>query len=383
MNHGAWSLRSREAGEPTVTQRRTIHGQPSYLVANDSVGVWMSALGGQTAPVTFRLDGREVRPFHVAPWADEELSDELPILRALRGDFFCMPFGANAEPFGDEIYPLHGETANEAWTPTTREGEFVLRTRVRPGRVVKQIALQPGHTAMYVSHVIEGMAGPMTCGHHAMLRFQSPGLLSVSPFAFGQVYPGEFELPSRGGYSSLRPGARFSSLASVPRLDGGVADLSRYPAREGFEDLVQVFSRPSEPFAWNAVTFPEERYVWFALRNPRVLTGTILWHSNGGRHYAPWRGRHRGVLGIEDVTSYMHDGLTRSVKANPALDAGIATFVEMSPEVPLRVATIFGVAPVPAGFGHVTEMRPIEGGIELSDGQRRTRSALDLEFLAG
>jgi hypothetical protein len=42
-------------------------------------------------------------------------------------------------------------------------------------------------------------------------------------------------------------------------------------------------------FAWTAVIFPEQRYVWFALKNPRLL------RSNGGRHYAPWHGRHVSV----------------------------------------------------------------------------------------
>ena len=27
---------------------------------------------------------------------------------------------------------------------------------------------------------------------------------------------------------------------------------------------------------------------------------TMLWHSNGGRDYAPWSGRHYGCLGVEE-----------------------------------------------------------------------------------
>ncbi len=71
---------------------------------------------------------------------------------------------------------------------------------------------------------------------------------------------------------------------------------------------------PKLPFAWSAVTFPKEGNVYFALRDPRVLRHTLLWISNGGRHYPPWNGRHTDVMGIEDATSYFHYGLAESAR---------------------------------------------------------------------
>ena len=49
------------------------------------------------APATFNLPGgRTVQPFAVAPWAGEKIDAGLPpLLHALRGDFFCAPFGGN------------------------------------------------------------------------------------------------------------------------------------------------------------------------------------------------------------------------------------------------------------------------------------------------
>ena len=114
------------------------------------------------------------------------------------------------------------------------------------------------------------------------------------------------------------PGAEFTSLDRVPLADGGFTDLSRYPARRGFEDLAMVVADDSLPFAWNAVTFAAEGYAWFAIRDPRVLRNTVLWISNGGRHYPPWNGRHVNVLGIEDVTAYFHDGVAASADGQPA-----------------------------------------------------------------
>ena len=76
-------------------------------------------------------------------------------------------------------------------------------------------------------------------------------------------------------------------------------------------------SNTDDPFAWTAVAFSKQRFVWFALKNPRVLHSTILWFSNGGRHYGPWNGRHVTVMGLEEVTANFHYGLAESVQANP------------------------------------------------------------------
>lgn len=37
---------------------------------------------------------------------------------------------------------------------------------------------------------------------------------------------------------------------------------------------------------------------------------TMLWHSNGGRDYPPWNGRHRGCLGIEEGAALHMLGLS-------------------------------------------------------------------------
>src|SRR5690606_20883803 len=161
---------------------------------------------------------------------------------------------------------------------------------VRPGRVTKEVELVDGHAALYQRHTIAVMTGPMSFGHHAMLRFpdrEGSGLVATSPFVWGQTSPVPVEDPAQRGYSLLVPGARFASLDAVPTVTGETADLSRYPARRGFEDLVLLASDPALPLAWTAVTLPEEGYVWFTLKDPRVLRQTVLWISNGGRHYPP------------------------------------------------------------------------------------------------
>src|SRR5437762_10934340 len=144
-------------------------------------------------------------------------------------------------------HPIHGETANARWklrsltdADDAAELRLELRPRIRRGRVEKIIRLPHDHDAIYQRHIVSQMSGPMNFGHHAMIRFPDEsnepgsGVISTSPFVWGQVFPGTLERPEKGGYSMLAPGATFSSLARVPTITGQNADLTRYPARRGF-----------------------------------------------------------------------------------------------------------------------------------------------------
>ncbi len=366
--------------------------QRSWPLATRDVQAHVTARGGHVGPVSFRLRSRWIQPFAVAPWHGEKLPDCPALLRVLRGDFFCLPFGENTRAFAGESHPPHGETANAAWRRVSLDaahGHFRLQTRVRSGRVDKHVLLRAGHTAVYQQHVVHGMSGPMNFGHHAMLRFpdrEASGVVSTSAFRFGQVAPRVFESPEKRGYQSLRPGATFRSLRRVPLLNGGHADLRHYPARRGFEDLVMLVGDHTKPFAWTAVTFPQEGYVWFALKDPRVLAHTILWHSNGGRHYAPWNGRNLNSLGLEEVTSYFHYGLADSAGRNPLRARRIPTAQTLRRDRPLVVNYIMAVAPIPRGFDQVASITPARDrqSVVLRSRQgSQVRCAIDVEFLHG
>jgi len=309
----------------------------------------------------------------VAPWAEEPADPSLPpIIQALRGDFFCLPFGGNATPFRGEKHPVHGETANARWRFESLRAQggrtclhLSLRTTVRSGRVDKRIWLVAGENVVYSQHVVSGMSGPMNLGHHAMLEFPDvpgSGRVSTSRFVYGQVFPQAFELPEKGGYSWLKAGAEFDSLEKVPTLDGKTADLTRYPARRGFEDLVMLVSDTKALFAWTAVTFPQQRYVWFALKNPRLLPETVFWISNGGRHYPPWNSRHINVMGLEEVCSYFHLGLAEAARPNPISAKGYPTCLALDPKKPLVVPYIMGVAKIPREFDRVVSIRAAAEG---------------------
>jgi len=162
-----------------------------------------------------------------------------------------------------------------------------------------------------------------------------------------------------------------------------VTDLSRYPARRGFEDLVMLIGRERpRGLAWSAVTFPHAGHVFFALKDPAVLRHTVLWFSNGGRHYAPWGGRHRNVLGMEEVTAFFHRGLAASAERNEVNRAGAPTVVQLDPARPLRVAHVLAVAAIPRRFDEVKTITRAPGGVTLTaKSGAKVFAKLDVEFL--
>ena len=306
----------------------------------------------------------------------------------------CLPFCGNGTPFRGEKHPVHGETANARWRFESLENSLgrtclhlSLRTKIRSGRVDKKISLIEGQNTLYSRHLISGMRGPMNLGHHAMLKFPGEpgsGRLSTSPFVHGQVFPMAFESAEQGGYSSLKQGAEFDSLEAVPMSNGEKADLSRCPARRGYEDLIMVVSDDKAEFAWTAVAFPKERFVWFALKDPRVLRETVFWISNGGRHYPPWSSRHVNVMGLEEVTSFFHLGLAESAARNALSARGIPTCLRLDPRKPLAVNYIMGVASIPAGFDRVVSIEPQASrqAITLQSASgKSTEAQVDLDFL--
>jgi hypothetical protein len=367
-------------------------GRAAWELSSDHVRAWVTRAAGHLGPVAFRVGKKWIEPLAIAPWMGEKQARQLPpLLRGMGGDFFCMPFGGNAKPYRKEVHPCHGETAQDVWKLDRHVGvtfaEWSLNPKVRPGRVVKKIWLIPGETMVYQRHEIHGMTGPMNLGHHAIVQFpdeEGSGRISTSGFSFGQVYPGEFEDPAQGGYSSLKRASYFSTLESVRLAIGGKTDLSRYPARRGYTDLVMLISKLTQPFAWTAVTFPRERYVWFSLKDPRVLRQTVLWISNGGRHYYPWNGRHVSAMGIEEVTSYFHEGLAESAAPNPINRRGVPTCLSLKSDQPTQVNYIMGAVEIPVNFDEVKTIEPCGGGILLtSSNGKKVSTKVNFEFLAG
>lgn len=170
------------------------------------------------------------------------------------------------------------------------------------------------------------------------------------------------ELPENKGYSCLQPNQKIESLDSAMMITGEPTDLTRYPSRRGYEDLFVLVSDPSLPFGWSAVTFHQEGYVWFSLKNPRLLRQTNFWISNGGRHYEPWNGRHVDVMGIEEVTGYFHNGLYESTQPNDFTRMGYSTALSFQRDTPTRIPYIMAIAMIPPEFDCVADIKAVDDG---------------------
>jgi hypothetical protein len=207
---------------------------------------------------------------------------------------------------------------------------------------------------IYMEHTISDCSLRLPYGHHAILDCSSPLFISTSPFKFGIVTP-ESDTPTADGeYRALQGHARFSSLKQVPsRLtDYPSFDLTRFPSREGFVDIVQLINEEGETIGWNCAVCPEKSYLWFSLKEIQTLPSTLLWMENKGRHSSPWSGRNV-CIGIEDVCSCFASGSAVSSVENELSKEGIKTSVQFEKEESYTVRYIEGVVRIPSGFTEV------------------------------
>jgi len=374
---------------------RTIAAQPSWVVRSSSVELAVTQLGGHMAPVTFCRDtARPVQPYYISPWQGEACKLDEPVLVPLRGDFFCMPFGANEQAYRGKRHHVHGEPGGAKWRFVALETSgaattlmLSMRTKVRPGTVTKRLGLVDGQNVVYVQHVLEGYSGLTPLGHHATLAVPAePGSLRVatSKFKIGRTNPAPGGDPASREYGSLAPDEGFRDLARVPLVwkDPAYGDLTSFPARTGFTDIAAVFKTPGRTPAWIAATVAGEGYMWYSLKDAAVLPATVLWIANRGRHGAPWNGRNR-CLALEDVCGYFADGLAASVRANPISKAGIPTAVKLSPKTPTAVNCIQGVVKVPRSFQTVRSARFADGKVIFRGAAgKEVTAAVNWKFLA-
>ena len=204
----------------------------------------------------------------------------------------------------------------------------------------------------------------MCLGHHPTMwvpEGAGQAYLSFAPHRLAHTYIEMTAKPeSEKGYSKLLPNTKIEDLTRCPTMTGETTDLTRYPNRRGFEDIVMLCAAEELTMGWSAFSMPSLGYVWFSLKDPRVLASTLLWMSNGGRHSAPWNGRNFNTLGIEEITGFFHEGIASSAKKNFVSDMGVPTSVSLNPSEPLGVNFIQGVARITSDFTRVSSIVPTD-----------------------
>jgi hypothetical protein len=321
----------------------------------------------------FEIDigGRKLAPIHTAPWVEEkaiiEDPDIPPNLKYLSGDFFCAPFAASdVEPA-----PPHGWPANSRWELLDEEtrgdrmtARYVLTRPVMGARVTKEITLRGGHPFAYQRHRFEDGHGAVSAASHAMTRFAGKGRLSFSKKAYADIPALAQESDPSRGRSLFKCPARFTDFSKLPFADGRTVDLRDYPLAEGHEDFLMLVEASDSPLGWAAALRTAERDIVLSLKNPADYPVTFLWFSNGGRYYAPWNGRHKGVLGIEEGRAWSAYGHRASIEENELSRSGVPTSVMLGATVSL--SHVVGGLPLPEGWRDVAMVEAGDGVLKLT-----------------
>ena len=293
----------------------------------------------------------EVAPLHRAPWvgSDEAMPpDAAPHVAALGGDFFCAPFAAC-----EDGSPPHGWSANSVWNIERTTGgalRAALAKQVHGARLVKELILRDGHPFVYQIHRFTGGKGRVPVANHANLSLPQGGIIRTSPKACWETPKVPLESDPARGRSALKYPAKSNTPTAFPGLTGDV-DLTTFPWHPRHEDLVIGIEDGRHELAWTSVSRPASGDLFLSLRNPRQLPMTMLWHSNGGRDYPPWNGRHRGCLGVEEgAASHMLGLSDETALCGPGM-------LSLDPEGSTDVRHVIGAIRWPTGEP-VADIRP-------------------------
>ena len=314
------------------------------------ISVSLDLAVGHIAGMEVEIDGRVLKPLHRAPWVGsprETLPANLPegTVR-LSGDFLCAPFSVSDV----EAAPLHGWPANSEWDAVEngaiaggRRAVFRLRRKVMGAAVDKVFTLRDGHPFLYQEHIFSGGSGAISVAHHPMTAMRDGGRLAFSPKRVAVTPPTPLEPdPSRGRFMLAYP-ARAGDLRRFPLAAGGTTDLTDYRMEDRREDFITLVEADHGGPGWTAIARHAEQDLVLVLKNPAELPVTMLWFSNGGRDYAPWSGRHRGVLGIEDGRSAI--GHAASLGDNWLKHEGVATVFALAEGRLVSFRHVIGAVP--------------------------------------
>ncbi len=299
--------------------------------------VTAESLGAMLGPTLFVLpDGRQIAPFHIAPWADETGNGPLPgVLRRLRGDWPCVPFGGDADRPAQGGWPAstanptvdaeaHGYGSNHDWSFDTPSATEIRLTIDYPEdhpvqRLERRIIPDPLQPAIDFELTITARRdGALPIGLHPCIRVPkiAGGMhIEMAGKIAGATFPGDVD-PS----SILAPGQIAEDWHDMALRDGTRIDPSRVPLARHTEDLVQLLGVPGRVALHNTI----EGYRVYLDWNPKHFPSLLLWNSNYGRQFAPWNGRHL-ALGVEPICSAFDLGPKICAAPNPISARGVPT----------------------------------------------------------
>lgn len=315
--------------------------------------VSVQALGGMLAPLTLVLpDGKTISPLQVAPWGVDN-DPALPgVLRRLRGEWPCLPYGASKAPgnlpdgwsarAAEDAWD-HGYTANHDWQLVSQTSEALVIAIDYPAgsaiqRLVRTVRPVPEAPAIEVEltiHARERVQLPLAL--HPTFAIPPSGVQITSATA-ARIYT--YPVPTEPGVSRLLPNAAGHTLDAMPTVTGTQA-FTRLPLPYATEELMQMVDC-QPPFTLRYLEAQVEVQLdW----DTDVLPDALIWISNAGRSHAPWSGRHY-ALGIEPMSGFFDLG--RVVTPDPGHPLAAKQGVQLNPAQPLRVCYRISAASVPS-----------------------------------
>ncbi len=338
-------------------------------------------LGGFIRDFTVQDGGQSITPLHVAPWvvSGEALDPDAPLhLTRLAGDFFCAPFGQSAEGSA-----MHGWPANGTWTVQPGPGlRAVLDHTVSGAGLVKELILRDGHPFLYQRHIFTGGSGHIPVANHAMVSLPHGGTLRFSPKRWFESAATPPEPDASRGRSALAYPARCTDPTKFPLAAGGTVDLTRYPFGPAHEDFVVGVEAPGHTLGWTAVTRPATGDLYLSLRHAQKLPMTMLWHSNGGRDYAPWSGRHIGCLGVEEGAALPLLGFGATETPDPLTSVGQNAGLTLHPDQTAEVRHVIGAIAWPSAEPVQSVVASGDSLIITGEGGANRQVPFDAAFLA-
>ncbi len=298
--------------------------------------VSVETLGGMLGPTLFLLgDGRQIAPFHVAPWFEQELPPDQPgLLRRLRGEWPCVPFGIASDRTAADGWPAsataqepdrhpHGFGSNHCWRiDEARETELSLAIDYPEEHPIsslqRRIIPVAGRPAIDFELGVNVRADcTLPIGLHPVFRLDSrPGAMRLAAAAKAWA-----TVPGPVDRSSLfAPGQIGRAGQPVRTTAGGAIDPFSLPYGQPTEDLLQLLDADGRATLDNAGEGYRVTLEWNAEHFPSLL----LWLSLRGLRDPPWNGRNL-ALGIEPVCSAFDLGSQISSQPNPINATGTPT----------------------------------------------------------
>lgn len=284
-------------------------GRGAVTIENGTLRVTVLLEGGHVAEI--RDLGTGVNPLWTPHWPSIEPGayeasrhpeygngSDASLLAGIMGHNLCLDiFGGPSAEEARAGLPAHGE-ASVAGFDHAGGDDFLEMHAVLPSaqlRVERRITLE--RRTVHFVEAVENLTAtdrPVGWTQHVTLGppFLEDGTELHVTADRSLVYPGQF-----GPADYLKPGAAFT-WPRAPRLDGGIADLTRYPGGrsssaytaqrldptldEGSFIAFSPTARLAFAYAWKRADFP-----WLG-----------RWEENRARTAKPWNGETR-TLGLE------------------------------------------------------------------------------------